>query len=99
MRCRTDLCRLGSRFKRIHAFCSLGIVCLEVAMLRTMIDLDDALLAEAAEILGTTSKRATVNGALAEFVAAAKRRQFVELLEEGALDDLGNPEVMAGTWR
>ncbi|MEV6385643.1 type II toxin-antitoxin system VapB family antitoxin [Streptomyces sp. NPDC051773] len=68
-------------------------------MSRTMIDLDDALVAEAAEILGTTSKRATVNGALAEFVAAAKRRRFMELLEEGVLDDLSDPEVMAGAWR
>ncbi|MFD9395819.1 type II toxin-antitoxin system VapB family antitoxin [Streptomyces sp. NPDC060000] len=68
-------------------------------MSRTMIDLDDALVAEAAEILGTTTKRATVNGVLAEFVAAAKRRRFVELLEEGVLDDLADPEVMAGAWR
>ncbi len=68
-------------------------------MSRTMIDLDDALVQEAARILGTTTKRATVNGALEEFVAAAKRRQFVELLEEGVLDDLGDPEVMAGAWR
>ncbi|MGW0822076.1 type II toxin-antitoxin system VapB family antitoxin [Streptomyces sp. NPDC002845] len=68
-------------------------------MSRTMIDLDDALVSEAAEILGTTTKRATVNGALAEFVAAAKRRHFVELLEEGVLDDLADPEVMEGAWR
>lgn len=68
-------------------------------MSRTMIDLDDALMAEAAEILGTTTKRATVNGALAEFVAAAKRRRFVELLDEGVLDDLSDPDVMAGAWR
>ncbi|MEV7615795.1 type II toxin-antitoxin system VapB family antitoxin [Streptomyces sp. NPDC089799] len=68
-------------------------------MSRTMVDLDDALLAEAAEILGTTTKRATINGALAEFVAAARRRRFVEMLEEGALDDLGNPAVMGEAWR
>ncbi len=38
------------------------------------VDLDEALLAEAAESLGTTTKRATINGASAEFVAAARRR-------------------------
>ncbi|MGW0392329.1 type II toxin-antitoxin system VapB family antitoxin [Streptomyces sp. NPDC003042] len=65
-------------------------------MPRTMVDLDDALLAEAAEILGTTTKRATINGALAEFVAAARRRRFVELMDEGAFDDLRDPEVMRG---
>ncbi|MFF1307785.1 type II toxin-antitoxin system VapB family antitoxin [Streptomyces sp. NPDC058307] len=68
-------------------------------MSRTMIDLDDVLLAEAAEILGTTTKRATINGALAEFVAAAKRRRFMEMLDEGHFDDLTDPEVMAGAWR
>ncbi|WP_455351063.1 type II toxin-antitoxin system VapB family antitoxin [Streptomyces sp. SYSU K217416] len=68
-------------------------------MSRTMIDLDDALVQEAAEILGTTTKRATINGALAEFVAAAKRRRFMEMLDEGVFDDLGDPEVMAGAWR
>ncbi|MFI6441651.1 type II toxin-antitoxin system VapB family antitoxin [Streptomyces sp. NPDC050759] len=68
-------------------------------MSRTMIDLDDVLLAEAAEILGTTTKRATINGALAEFVAAAKRRRFMEMLDEGHFDDLADPEVMAGAWR
>jgi hypothetical protein len=61
-------------------------------MFRTMIDLDDVLVAD-------TTKRATVNGALAEFVAVAKRRRFVDLLEEGVLDDLSDPEVMAGAWR
>lgn len=68
-------------------------------MSRTTIDLDDVLVAEAAAILGTTTKRATVNGALAEFVAAAKRRQFVAMLENGVLSDLGDPEVMAKAWR
>ncbi|MET9515407.1 type II toxin-antitoxin system VapB family antitoxin [Streptomyces sp. NPDC002994] len=58
-----------------------------------------ALVEEAAAILGTTTKRATLSGALEEFVAAAKRRRFMELLEEGVLDDLGDPGVMAGAWR
>jgi len=68
-------------------------------MSRTAIDLDDVLVVEAAAILGTTSKRATVNGALAEFVAAAKRQRFVAMLEDGVLSDLGDPEVLAKAWR
>ena len=68
-------------------------------MPRTMIDLDDALLREAAELLGTTTIQATVHGTLTEFVAAAKRRHFVELLENGVLDDMAAPDVMAGVWR
>ncbi|MFI8180677.1 type II toxin-antitoxin system VapB family antitoxin [Actinacidiphila glaucinigra] len=72
---------------------------MEVANMRTVIDVDDALLQEAADILGTTTKRATVNGALAEFVAAAKRRRFIEMLDEGAFDDLTDAEVTADAWR
>lgn len=68
-------------------------------MSRTMIDLDDALVQEAADILGTSGKRATVNGALEEFVAAAERRRFMEMLDEGALADLADPEVAASAWR
>ncbi|RLL67448.1 type II toxin-antitoxin system VapB family antitoxin [Streptomyces sp. Z26] len=68
-------------------------------MSRTVIDLDDELVTQAADILGTTTKRATVNGALEEFVAAAKRRQFLELVDEGVFDDLADDEVMAGAWR
>ena len=67
-------------------------------MSRTTIDLDDVLVVEAAALLGTT-KRATVNGALAEFVAAAKRQRFVAMLEDGVLSDLGDPEVLAKAWR
>ncbi|MFJ3977908.1 type II toxin-antitoxin system VapB family antitoxin [Streptomyces sp. NPDC090021] len=62
-------------------------------------DLEEALLAEAAETKGTTAKRATINGALAEFVAAARRRRFVALMDEGVFDDLRDPDVMRGAWR
>jgi Arc/MetJ family transcription regulator len=89
----------GTIFGGIDAYWKEEIVCLEDAMSRTMIDLDDALIAEAAEILGTTTKRATVNGALAEFVAAAKRQRFMDMLEDGVFSDLGDPEVMAKAWR
>lgn len=84
---------------RRMAYKLIRSVCLEAPMSRTMVDLDDALLAEAAEILGTTTKRATINGALAEFVAAARRRRFVELMDEGVFDDLRDPDVMRGAWR
>lgn len=68
-------------------------------LLQIMIDIDDVLVAEAAEILGTTTERATVNAAPAELVAVAKRRRFMEMLDEGIFDDLADPEVMAGAWR
>ncbi len=64
--------------------------------MRTMIDLDDEALASAAAELGTTTKKDTVNVALA-FVAD-RRRRVDRLLHDdesfGVGEDIGDPEVM-----
>jgi Arc/MetJ family transcription regulator len=56
-------------------------------MSRTVIDLDDELLAEAAEILGTSKKVATVNAALADVVKRRKREAFAAWVQAGGLAD------------
>ncbi|MGW9026840.1 type II toxin-antitoxin system VapB family antitoxin [Streptomyces sp. NPDC055722] len=54
----------------------------------TNVDLDDQALAEAAALLGTTTKKDTINAALAEVVKRYKRRQAAErLAERGARGD------------
>ena len=55
--------------------------------MRTVIDLDDEALADAAAELGTTTKVATVNEALR--LAAARRRTavYLDLLAELDMDD------------
>ncbi len=65
---------------------------------RTVIDIDDDALAAAAEELGTSTKVATVNRALAEISARPRRLQFLDQLGR-ADDDLGDPEVMRDAWR
>lgn len=67
-------------------------------MTRTVVDIDDGALAAAAEELGTSTKVATVNRALAEIAARPKRRRFLDQLGR-ADDDLGDAEVMRGAWR
>ena len=57
-------------------------------MSRTILDVDDELLAEAARIFGTTTKKATVNAALQAAVNREKRREFADWLKEGGLPDL-----------
>lgn len=47
--------------------------------MRTNIDIDDALLAEAQELAGTTTKRATVQHALEELLRRKSRRRMLEL--------------------
>jgi Arc/MetJ family transcription regulator len=63
--------------------------------MRTVIDLDDEALADAAAELGTTTKVATVNKALR--LAAARRRTAV-YLDLLAVLDLGE-DGRAGAWR
>jgi Arc/MetJ family transcription regulator len=68
-------------------------------MSTTQIDLDPELLARAAEVLGTRTKKETVNEALRRVVQDEIRRRHVDELAAGALPDLADPEVMAGAWR
>jgi Arc/MetJ family transcription regulator len=56
-------------------------------MPKTLVDIDDSLLAAAADALGTTTKRATVAGALQHVVAEAARRRELSALQSGAWAD------------
>jgi Arc/MetJ family transcription regulator len=68
-------------------------------MSTTQLELDQELLAQAAAILGTTTKKATVNEALRRVVAAELRRRHLHELAGGALPDLADPLVMDSAWR
>lgn len=68
-------------------------------MARTVIDIDEDLLRRAAELLGVSTKRDTVNGALRELVSRRARLAELERLASGELPDLGDPDVMAQAWR
>jgi hypothetical protein len=67
-------------------------------MTRTVIDINDRDLEAAAAVLGTTTKVATVNQALAEVAARRQRLAFLDDLDRAAVD-LADPEVMRGAWR
>ncbi|RZT80404.1 VapB protein of antitoxin of type II toxin-antitoxin system [Micromonospora violae] len=60
-------------------------------MSRTVLDVDDELLAEAGKILGTATTRATVDAALKAVADREKRRQFADWLKSGGLPDLTGP--------
>lgn len=68
-------------------------------MSRTLVDIDDALLAEAAHLLGTRTKKDTVNAALAALVRDRRREELVEWLSGDPLPDLRNADVMDLAWR
>jgi Arc/MetJ family transcription regulator len=67
-------------------------------MSRTIIDLDDTLVAQAAKLFGTSTETATVNAALADAVNRAKRVTFTEWLAAGGLPDLASSAVMNQAW-
>ncbi len=56
--------------------------------MRTTIEIDDELLAEAQELAGTDTKRATVERALREFVRRNQRLQILDLKGTGWDGDL-----------
>lgn len=67
-------------------------------MTRTLIDIDDAALQAAAQVLGTSTKVSTVNRALAEVAARQRRLAFLDDLDTAAAD-LSDPEVMRDAWK
>lgn len=64
----------------------------EVRMTKILVDVDDAVLAEAADLLGTRTKKDTVNLALRESVTRLRRvralERLAELGEAGSFDEL-----------
>lgn len=56
-------------------------------MPKTSVEVDSDILQQAAEILGTTTLRATIDAALREIVHARRRLELVALLgQEGRFD-------------
>jgi Arc/MetJ family transcription regulator len=62
----------------------------------TNVDLDDDVLAEAARLLGTTTKKDTINTALEEVIRRHRRRAaYQRLAERGARGEL---DALARDW-
>jgi Arc/MetJ family transcription regulator len=66
---------------------------------RTLIDTNDDLLERAREVLGTSTKKDTVNAALAQVVALNARRQFLDDARRGELADAVDESVTDQAWR
>jgi Arc/MetJ family transcription regulator len=68
-------------------------------MAKTLIDLDEADLAAAQQVLRTETKKDTVNAALREVIALAARRRDLARLTSEALSDLADSDVMRAAWQ
>jgi Arc/MetJ family transcription regulator len=67
---------------------------------RTTIEIDDALLDEAAQVLGTTGLKDTVHSALSAVVRAQRRRRLADRLRTGeGVDFDADTTTAVRTWR
>jgi Arc/MetJ family transcription regulator len=57
--------------------------------MKTLLDVDEELLAEATQALGTSTKKDTVNEALRQAVAASRERRLLALGELRRIADEG----------
>lgn len=68
-------------------------------MSRTLIDTNDELVERARAILGTGTKKDTVNEALAQVVAFDARRESLDDARRGGLADAADEKLMDHAWR
>ena len=68
-------------------------------MAKTTLDVDDAKVEAAKQVLGTRTLRETVDRALDSVLAADTRRRTIERLRRMDGLDLDKPEVMDAAWR
>jgi Arc/MetJ family transcription regulator len=71
----------------------------EGTMAKTLIDINEEYLDAAQQVLGTATKKDTVNEALREVSALAARRRDLQRLTSGGLPDLENDDVMRAAWQ
>jgi Arc/MetJ family transcription regulator len=72
---------------------------MEAMVSKTLIDIDQDLLIRSQEILGTRTKKDTVNTALREVVRRRAAEEFIELARGGAFADLLDNEAAGRAWR
>jgi Arc/MetJ family transcription regulator len=65
----------------------------------TAVDIDDAVLDQARSILGTKTKKETINAALREVVRRKAAVEMIELLKSDAVEIRGHEELRRLNWR
>lgn len=68
-------------------------------MRKTSVDVDDLLLEQVRDVLGTSSIKETIDGALREVMRAEARRREIRALAVMEGLDLADEQVMAKAWR
>lgn len=66
---------------------------------KTSVEIDDRLIAEAKRLLGTSSLKDTIDGALRELVQREAQREEIRALTTMDCLDLADESVMTKAWR
>jgi len=67
-----------------------------MATRKTTLEIDDDKLERAAELLGTTTLKETIDRSFDAVIAAAARQWLIDYFSQP--NDLGDPEVMRQAW-
>jgi Arc/MetJ family transcription regulator len=70
-----------------------------VALRKTTLAIDDELIRQAAQVLGTHGIKQTVDAALHEAIERREREKFIARITSMDGLDLDDKDVMAGAWR
>ncbi len=68
-------------------------------MTKTLVEIDDEVLARARTLSGIATKRGVIAAALEEMVRRLELDDYTEFVRSGALDDLGDPDVIRSAQR
>ncbi len=68
-------------------------------MRKTTVEIDERLIVEAKRVLGTSSIKDTIHGALREVVQEEARQEEIRALTTRDCLDLADESVMAKAWR
>lgn len=68
-------------------------------MSKTLVDLDDAVIERAQQLSGIPTKRGVIAEALEQLVRRLELDQYTAFVTSGALDDLGDPDVIRAAQR
>jgi Arc/MetJ family transcription regulator len=67
-------------------------------MTQVLVDIDQAELTQAKDILGTTKNTEAVRLAIREVIAAKARRDVIAMFSAGVFADLAAPEIRGAAW-
>ena len=68
-------------------------------MAKTLVDIDDEVLADVMRLSGEPTKKSAVNRAIVELQRRLHLERYFDAVRSGVVDDLSDPDAMRGARR